>query len=86
MPPKYDQHDPRLESLVMEHRTTWSEHFDDFSGEEKTALARRVHEDPAAAMAIEYVRSPTGFTRVIHLGEADRPRLERLRAEQAAPR
>jgi len=75
--PSYKKYDPRLESLVMETKTLWDESARDLSEEDRRFLAESLHRDPHLASRLEYVRSHTGFTRVITLGADDFERISR---------
>lgn len=61
----YNKYDPRVDSLVMENVTFWDPAVGKLSEEDKTILARTVHQSPEKAAKIAYSRSHTGFTREI---------------------
>ncbi|MDB5347887.1 MAG: hypothetical protein JWP89_6264 [Schlesneria sp.] len=61
----YNKYDPRVDSLVMENVTFWDPAVGKLSEEDKTILARTVHQAPEKAAKIAYARSHTGFTREI---------------------
>ncbi|HEY4261077.1 MAG TPA: hypothetical protein VGM98_12985 [Schlesneria sp.] len=61
----YNKYDPRVDSLVMENVTFWDPAVGKLSEEDKTILARTVHQKPEKAAKIAYSRSHTGFTREI---------------------
>ena len=71
----YSKYDPRLESLVIEHRTLWDADVGDLSEEDRRWLARAVHEEPRKASKIAYHRQHTGFAREITVTLADISRL-----------
>ena len=61
----YKKYDGRLESLVIETKTLWANDVGEISAEDRQWLSRAIHQNPQLASSIEYVRSHTGFTRVI---------------------
>ncbi|GAB4158581.1 MAG: hypothetical protein Tsb009_35810 [Planctomycetaceae bacterium] len=67
--------DPRLESLVVETRTEWDPEIGELSDEDRRWLSEAVHREPESAEKIEYVRTHTGFTRVITVTVSDIERL-----------
>lgn len=71
----YNKYDARLESLVVETKTSWDGSTNDLSAEEKAVVARAIHEHPELAAKIEYERAHTGFTREITVTEDDIARL-----------
>jgi hypothetical protein len=71
----YNQYDARLESLVVETRTAWAAEVQDLTDEERTIIARAIHQHPELATQIHYERTHTGFTREITVTEADIARL-----------
>jgi hypothetical protein len=71
----YNKFDARIESLVIETRTHWDPEVGELSDQDKTWLARVIHQNPAAATQIGYVRAHTGFTREITVTLADIQRL-----------
>ena len=60
-----DDFDPYREALVMETDTEWPEEYADLSASERASLSLRLHEKPAEAAHLEYVRTHTGFCRKI---------------------
>lgn len=71
-----DQFDPYREALVMETESVWSEDYDEWEPEERARVERQLHENPADATEIEYVRTHSGFCRRIIVSEADIQRLQ----------
>jgi len=67
----YDAFDPRLDSLVVETKTTWGPDVQGLSDEEKTIVAQAIHRHPQLATHIKYERTHTGFIREITLTTAD---------------
>ena len=70
-----DKFDPYREALVMETTTIWPPALEALPAGEKVRLEERLHGDPAACAALEYVRTHTGFCRQITVTEADVQRL-----------
>lgn len=66
-----DQFDPYRERLVIETDTVWPPDYADLSAAEKSAIAERLHAQPADASNLEYVRLHTGFCRTIHVTPDD---------------
>ena len=71
----YTKYDSRVDSLVIESRTQWDSSVGKLSDEDKTFLARMVHQSPAKATKIAYWRSHTGFTREITVTAEDIARI-----------
>ncbi len=71
----YTKFDPRVDSLVMESRTKWDPTVGKISEEDKTLVAKLVHQSPAKAAKVEYDRSHTGFTRTITVTADDIARI-----------
>jgi len=69
------KYDPRLESLVMETRTTWDADVGELTDEDKLWLSQELHRTPQDVTTILYERSHTGFTRTITCTAADIERL-----------
>lgn len=61
----YNKFDARLETLVMETRTLWDAEASALTDEERARIARFLHQHPAEAGQIEYLRMHTGFARHI---------------------
>ena len=61
----YNKSDPRVDSLVMESLTNWDPSVGKLTDDDRTVLARLVHQSPEKATQISYFRSHTGFTRQI---------------------
>jgi hypothetical protein len=70
-----DTFDPYREALVMEKTTTWDEQYDDWEPSERTRIETLLHDDPEEAAHIDYVRTHSGFCRVITVTPADIERL-----------
>jgi len=70
-----DTFDPYRESLVMETVTIWPDAYDDWEPAERARIEKRLHEQPAEAEQIEYVRTHTGFCRQITITPADVARI-----------
>lgn len=79
----YNKFDPRVDSLVMEIRTSWDPAVGKLSDEDKALLSRTVHQSPEKASRVAYHRSHTGFTREITVTVDD---IARIYDEQAAVR
>ena len=62
---------PRLERLVVEVRTDWSEVAEAVPMGDRPAIARRLHGSPQACPSVRYDRMHTGFCRVITVTAAD---------------
>ena len=77
----YNKFDPRVDSLVMETRTSWDPAVGKLSDEDKAMLARTVHQSPEKAAKVAYYRSHTGFTREITVTVED---ISRIYDEQTA--
>lgn len=60
-----DTFDPYREALVMETETVWPEELAEVPPAERARIALRLHEAPAEAAHLEYVRVHTGFCRRI---------------------
>ncbi len=70
-----DKFDPYREALVMETSTIWPEDFDQLDLKEKSNLSEALHADPESASDLTYVRTHTGFCRMITVTEADLARV-----------
>ena len=66
-----DKFDPYREALVMETNTVWGDEFDEWELDDKARIAQALHEAPAEASQLEYVRVHTGFCRQITVTEDD---------------
>ena len=73
---KYDGFQPRLETMVTELQTEWSAELDGIAADRRAAIARRLHDDPAAASTVRYDRQHTGFARVVTVTLDDVQRLD----------
>ncbi len=71
-----DKFDPYREALVIEQKTVWPQEFQDLNAQQRQAIERRLHAEPAQAAELEYVRLYTGFCRQITVTAGD---LERLK-------
>lgn len=74
MPDKYD---PYRERLVMETDTQWSDGCESLGEVERKRIALELHEHPAEANQLQYVRTHTGFCRRIVVTPDDLQRLGR---------
>jgi len=75
----YDKFDPRLESIVVETSTVWSPELSTISDQDKTSLAKAIHEHPELAAKIRYERMHTGMMREITVTVADLERIYAMR-------
>ncbi len=71
----YEKYDSRVDSLVMETRTSWDADVGKLSEADRNWLAQAVHNEPEKASKVAYERSHTGFVRVITVTVADIARL-----------
>lgn len=71
----YNKYDARVDSLVIESRTLWDSSVGKLSEEDKSFLAKMVHQAPAKAAKIAYWRSHTGFSREITVTADDIARI-----------
>jgi hypothetical protein len=69
-----DKFDPYRESLVVECTTLWPEDYE-VDPHRRLQLEAQLHESPAEAAQLEYVRTHTGFCRQIVVTQDD---LERI--------
>ena len=67
--------DPRVDNLVMETRTLWDSSVGELAEEDRRWVAAEIHKQPELANNIAYLRSHTGFTRVITVTLEDIQRL-----------
>jgi hypothetical protein len=70
-----DTYDPYREALVMETETVWPESLADVPVEDRARISLALHEKPAEAAHLEYVRVHTGFGRRIVVTPEDIQRL-----------
>lgn len=70
-----DTFDPYREALVMETETIWPQQYAGLPPQEKATLAARLHEQPAEAAHLEYIRVHTGFCRRIVVTPEDMARV-----------
>lgn len=70
-----DKFDPYRERLVIETQTAWQTQPAEMDDATRTRIALELHEHPAEASQIEYIRMHTGFCRRITVTEADLDRL-----------
>lgn len=82
----HDHYDRRLESLVMERRTIFSEELAELSDEDREWLAVALHAEPQKASQVRYERQHTGFCREITAARSDVERLYRERIVSAQNR
>ena len=66
-----DKFDPYREALVLEVITNWPDEFDEIELDERARLEKILHADAAEVAELEYVRTPTGFSRHITVTQAD---------------
>jgi len=71
----YNKYDARVDSLVIESRTSWDPSVGKLSDEDKRFLSTMVHQSPAKAAKVSYSRSHTGFTREITVTDQDIARI-----------
>ena len=71
----YNKYDARVDSLVIESRTSWDPSVGKLSDEDKQFLSKMVHQSPAKAAKVSYSRSHTGFTREITVTDQDIARI-----------
>ncbi len=71
----YNKFDPRVDSLVVETRTVFSDDVKGLADDDRRWLAAAIHRAPALAGKISYERTHTGFIREIVVGAADVARL-----------
>lgn len=69
-----DKFDPYREALVMETSTVWPEEYD-LDPRERVRLELALHEKPAEASNLEYIRTHTGFCRQIVVTPEDYQRV-----------
>jgi hypothetical protein len=69
-----DKFDPYREALVVETATVWPEEYD-LDPRERAQLELRLHEKPAEAAQLEYIRTHTGFCRQIVVTPEDYQRV-----------
>jgi hypothetical protein len=60
-----DKFDPYREALIVETETQWPDEYDDWEPLERARVEYLLHEKPAQASQLEYVRTHTGFCRKI---------------------
>jgi hypothetical protein len=70
-----DTYDPYREALVMETETVWPDEYAEMPLDQRTQIAYALHEKPAEAAHLEYVRVHTGFCRRIVVTSEDVARL-----------
>ena len=68
MPDKFDAY---REALVMEVETVWPDEYPDLSDQQKSEIETALHADPENCAGLEYVRTHTGFCRVITVSPED---------------
>lgn len=67
----HNKFDARVDALVMESRTLWSDDLPEMSDEDRKWLADALHGKPSLAAKVEYDRSHTGFTRTVTVTTED---------------
>ena len=82
----YKKFDPRIDSLVVETKTSWADDVQELSDSDKQWLAAAIHQKPHLAGKVTYERAHTGFTREITVTAADVARLydEQFQATNSA--
>jgi hypothetical protein len=70
-----DTFDPYREALVMETETVWPDEYANLPLADRTRISFALHERPAEAANLEYVRVHTGFCRRIVVAPEDIQRL-----------
>jgi hypothetical protein len=71
-----DKFDPYREALVMETQTEWPADYDGYDAARKAAIAEQLHASPADAAQLTYIRTHTGFCRLIEVTAEDLARVE----------
>jgi hypothetical protein len=66
-----DKFDAYREALVMELATVWTAEYDAWDASEKARVEKLLHESPAEAADLEYVRQHSGFARQITVTPED---------------
>ena len=66
-----DKFDPYREALIIELATVWPEEYDAWDASEKARIEKLLHESPAEASDLEYIRQHTGFARQIAVTPED---------------
>ncbi len=74
-----NKYDARVDSLVIETRTSWDSEVGELGEEDKRWLSTSLHQHPQLASKVKYERSHTGFTREITVTVADIERLYQQR-------
>ena len=76
----YNKFDRRLESLVVETRTSFSPDITGLSADDSHWISTAIHQKPQLASKISYERAHTGFIRDIVVTAADIARLYETQA------
>ena len=76
----YNKFDRRLESLVVETRTSYAPDVSGLSTEDAHWISKAMHEKPQLASQISYERAHTGFIREIVVTAGDIARLYETQA------
>ena len=71
----FNKYDPRVDALVVETRTLWSDECRDLSDDDRRTIASAIQKQPKLAGKILYERTHTGFIREITVFAADITRL-----------
>ena len=66
-----DTFDPYREALVMETETVWPDDYATLPPADRSRISLRLHEKPAEAAHLEYIRVHTGFCRRITVTPED---------------
>ena len=70
-----DTFDPYREALVMETETVWPDDYAALPPADRSRISLRLHEKPAEAVHLEYIRVHTGFCRRITVTPEDVQRI-----------
>ena len=76
----YNKFDRRMESLVVETRTSFAPDIAGLSPEDSQWISKAIHRHPELAAEISYERAHTGFIRDIVVTAADISRLYETQA------
>lgn len=66
-----DKFDPYREALVMETETVWPDEYPDLDDRKKNEIEAALHSDPENCAGLSYIRTHTGFCRVITVSPED---------------
>jgi len=76
----YNKFDRRMESLVVETRTSFGPDVTGLSAEDAQWISKAIHQKPQLASTISYERAHTGFIRDIVVSAADIAKLYETQA------